>query len=356
VSGARSPVTATAVVLAYGDEPLLAACVASVTASRDVDVDVVVVDNGCTSDAVDLVRSRPGVRVLTPGSNTGFTGGCNLGVRHATGEVVVLVNSDVTVDPSALGVLAAALDDPTVGIATASLRLMDQPDTMNSAGNPVHFLGLSWAGGLGEPAAMHDQPRPVASASGAVLAVRRSTWQALGGFYEPLFAYCEDLDLSLRCWQRDLSVQFVPGAVAHHAYAFHRNPLKMYLLERNRLVVLLTVYEARTLGLLVLPLLALEAAVLVVAVRQGWWRQKVGGWWWLLSHGPTVRRRRAEVQRDRLRTDAVLAPVLTACFSPGPTTGFSAPRVLTLLSQGWWAVARRRIGQPADRSRLGSLP
>jgi GT2 family glycosyltransferase len=297
---------------------------------------------------VDLQRGRAGVHVLSPSRNTGFAGGCNLGVREAAGEVVVLVNSDVTVRPPALAALARALEDPTVGIATSSLRLMDRPDTLNSAGNPVHFLGLSWAGGLGEPAAAHQDPGDVASASGAVLALRRETWDALGGFFEPMFAYCEDLDLSLRCWQRGWSVRFVPAAVALHAYEFHRNPLKMYLLERNRLVVVLTVFEARTLGLVALPLLALEMAVLLVAVRQGWWRQKLRGWWWLLTHGRALLRRRAQVQRDRVRTDAVLAPVLTGSFSPGAPTGFSAPPPLAVLSRAWWAFARRRLEGTAD--------
>ncbi len=331
-------------VLAYGEEHLLGECVNALTASVGVEVEVVVVDNGCTTGAVGAVRGRPGVSVVTPDRNTGFAGGCHVGARASTAGVLAMVNSDVVVEPDALAALASTLADPGVGIASGSLRLMDRPGTMNSAGNPVHYLGLSWAGGLGEPASSYAVGRPVASATGAVMALRRETWDALGGFFEPMFAYCEDMELSLRCWQRGWSVRYVPEAVARHAYEFHRNPLKLYLLERNRLLVVLTLFEARTLALVLGPLLALEAAVLAVAVRQGWGGAKVRGWWWLATHARMLVRRRREVQSARTRPDREVLARMTGSFSPGAETGFAAPPLLAAVSAGYWRLLRRWIG------------
>lgn len=340
---ATAPARVSAVVLAYGAEPLLRRCVQALLASTGVRLDVVVVDNGCTSGAVDEIRHFSRVRVVTPVRNLGFAGGCNLGASLAAGEVLVFVNSDAVVEQGAVTVLVDSLGRPGVGIASGSLRLMDRPDVMNSAGNPVHFLGLSWAGGLGMPASSYDRPGPVASATGAVMALKRTTWDALGGFCETLFAYCEDMELSLRCWQRGWSVEYVPNAVALHAYEFHRNPSKMFLLERNRLFVLLTVYEARTLLLLLPALLGLELAVLGAAVAQGWWRQKVRGWWWLVRHRPELRARRAAVQRARTVADAAMAELLTSRFDPGELTGFRAPAPLTLASTAYWRLVRRLL-------------
>jgi GT2 family glycosyltransferase len=330
----------TAVVLAYGPEPLLGECVTALLASRAVDVDVVLVDNGCTTDMVDRLADRPGVHVVRPGRNTGFTGGCNLGAQHAQGEIVAFVNSDAVVEPDALAALAGALGDPAVGLATAGLRLAAHPELMNSAGNPVHYLGLSWAGALGEPAAAHAQPSDVASASGAAMACRRQIWQDLGGLCPALFAYGEDAELSLRCWQRGLRVVYVPDAVVVHHYEFHRHPAKLGLVERNRLFMLLTVYQWRTLALLFVPLLGLELAVLATALRQGWWRQLLHGWGWLLTHRGTVRSRRACVQAARRRTDRELAGVLTGRFDPGAGAGIAVPPVLSWLAEAYWRAVR----------------
>ena len=278
--------TVTAVLLAYGDEPVLVEAVEAVLASRGVLADVVLVDNGCTTDAVEILSSREGVTVLRPATNTGFAAGCNLGAAQARGEFVAFVNGDAVVTPDALGHLVAVAADPSVALASASLRLYDRPEVMNSAGNPVHYAGLSWAGGLGEPAAQHAEPRDIASVTGAAVAVRRELFEAMGGFCELMFAYCEDAELSLRCWQRGLRCRYVPDAVVLHRYEFGRNPSKMYLLERNRLLLLLTLYERRTLLLLTPALLGLELAMVAVALRQGWARQKAAGWWWLLRTRP----------------------------------------------------------------------
>lgn len=329
------------VVLAYGAEPYLEDALDAVARSQGVDVRVVVVDNGCDrADVADLCR-RHGATLLQPGRNLGFTGGVNLGVAHGRAPYVALVNSDAVVAPDALARLVAVAGEPGVGIASGDIRLADSPGTMNSAGNPLHVLGLSWAGGLGEPAGRHATARDVASASGAGLALRRSTWTALGGFPEELFAYQEDLELSWRTWQRGLRVRFVPGAVVVHHYAFARHPRKLYLLERNRLLFVLTAYGTRTLALLAPALLAFEAAMLVVAAAQGWAPQKVAGWVWVLRHAGWVRSRRARVQRERSVPDRDLVPLWTARFAPAALPLPRGAGVLQgALAAYWWAVRR----------------
>src|SRR5690606_11312630 len=129
--GGRRAVSAprvTAVVLAYGAEPWLAQAVRAVLDSAGVDVDVVLVDNGATGDAVDKLRDLPGVRVVEPGANTGYTGGCRLGAAAATGDFLAFVNSDAIVSPHALARLTAVAAEPGVGAAMGSIRLGEQPD------------------------------------------------------------------------------------------------------------------------------------------------------------------------------------------------------------------------------------
>lgn len=335
--------TVTVVVLAHLDEPWVERSVEAALASAGVGVDVVLVDNGCTSGAVELLRGRAGVTVVTPKHNLGFSGGCDAGAAVATGDYLALVNADAVVGPDALRRLVDVAARPDVGIASGSIRLAEDPSRINSAGNPLHLLGLSWAGGLGEPAAEHAAPRDVASASGAGLVLRRSLWDALGGFAPQYFAYHEDTDLSWRCWQRGLRVVYVPDAVVVHRYEFSRNPRKLYLLERNRLLFLLTAHETRTLLLLAPPLLALELAMLLLALSQGWAGGKVRGWWWLLRHAGWVRSRRRLLQAERTRGDAELAHLLTAELSTTAVDLPAALPVLNLLLRAWWWAARRLL-------------
>ncbi len=331
-----------AVVLAYQDEPWLPACVNSLLASTGVLVTVVLVDNGCSNPDLPVLAALDGVQLLTPGRNLGYAAGCNVGAAAEEGDVLVFVNSDSIVEQRALAVLADAAIT-SMGLVTASVRLGGQPNVLNSVGNPVHFLGFSWAGGLGESASSAQVPRDVASVSGACFGVTRQVWTELGGFPDAYFAYHEDVELSLRCWLSGRPVRYVPEAVVHHHYEFSRNPAKMYLLERNRLLTWLTILQPRTLLLLLPAILMAEASLVVVAMRQGWLRQKMRGWLWLLSHRPWILERRQYDRQQRRRSDRELAPILTDTFSPG---GTSMPAVVALANmplQIYWSIVRRLL-------------
>ena len=109
----------------------------------------------------------------------------------------------------------------------------------------------------------------MAGASGACVLLRRALWDRLEGFDDAYFAYLEDTELSLRCWRLGLAARCVPTARALHHYEFSRNPRKMYLLERNRLVLVTTLWSARALILLAPLFLALEVALLRPGDRAG---------------------------------------------------------------------------------------
>ena len=162
-----------AVMLAYGAEPYLREAVDAVLASAGVAVELVLVDNGAFPESLAQITQDPRITVVTPGTNLGFAGGMNLAVGRTSHPVVVLVNSDALVDQDALAVLARRLENPEVGIAGATILIADEPETLNSAGNPLHVLGLSWAGDMGRPASEVSSVREVASASGACMALRR---------------------------------------------------------------------------------------------------------------------------------------------------------------------------------------
>lgn len=323
------------VVLAYGDEPLLDRCLRCVRADTGPDAEIIVVDNGCTRTDLPAVVDSVSAILTAPAQNLGFAGGCNHGVLQSTGDVIVLVNSDAFVNPGCIEAITDVARGPDVGLASACVVLDQSPDTVNTVGNPVHVSLLSWAGGYGDPRTDHAEPGLVASATGAVVAVERSVWDELGGFWDELFAYLEDCDLSLRCWQSGYEVRYVADAVARHCYEFSRNPSKLYLLERNRLALLLTLYERSTLLRLFPLLVTVEVLMIALATRQGWLRAKLRGWWWLMRNHAEVKRRRSWVQGMRSRSDRDLRWLFTTRVAPANVSPPPGMSMLNALFAGW---------------------
>jgi GT2 family glycosyltransferase len=328
----------TAVFVAYGEVPLLHEAVERVLASAGVDVDVVVVDHGATAA---LPSGSDRVRVVRPPTNSGFGGGCNAGAAVARADFLAFVNPDVLVDPEALVRLAEVAARPDVGIATASVRLLREPDLLNSAGGAIHFLGLGWADGFRDPVASASCERSVAAASGAAMVMRREVFEAVGGFTPELFLYHEDAELSLRCRLAGYDVRFVPDAVALHDYEFGRNTGKMLLLERNRLVLVLTAYAGRTLVLLAPALIVYEMGMVALSVAQGWFPEKIRGWAWLARHVGWLRAQRRRVAALRVRTDRDIAPFLAAHFTGRQVEFPAVLRPADALLAGYWRLVRR---------------
>ena len=58
-------------------------------------LELVVVDNASGDDSVRRIREAvPRAKVIASKRNTGFAGGCNLGVRRSRGEYIAFINSD----------------------------------------------------------------------------------------------------------------------------------------------------------------------------------------------------------------------------------------------------------------------
>ena len=337
----RGPSTVTAVVLAWREEPLLRRSVEALLASEKVDLDVVLVDNGCTTDDVEVLAGLPKVTVIGQGHNLGFSGGCNAGAAAATGEFVALINGDAIVEPGTIARLVEELGRGDVGIAAGAVRLADEPELLNSNGNAVHVLGLSWVGGFRERET-RTAPTDTAGAMGACMVMRKTHWDRLGGFDHHYFAYHEDADLSIRTWRVGLRVVNVPDAIVLHRYEFSRNSFKYYLVERNRLMFVSTLWGVRALVLLAPPLITLEVAMVLLSLKQGWVRDKLRGWGWLWQHRSHIMGRRRALRAEQTVPDRQWMSILTDTLDT-PLIEVPARRPLNAIMALYWRVVRRWV-------------
>jgi GT2 family glycosyltransferase len=303
----------------------------------------VIVDNGGGGPEIDLAEADERVVLVRPGKNLGFAAGCNLGAERATGEALVFLNPDTVARKGAIRELAQAVADPSVGIAMARLRLLSDPELLNSDGNVVHLTGLSWVGGYGEPASRLTDPREIAYPSGAAMAIRAQTFRDLGRFTEELFMYLEDLELGWRARLHGLRVIVTPAADVLHDYHYSRNATKEHLIERNRIVFVGSAYSWRLL-LVLAPLLAsAELAMLLLSLRRGWFRGKLAGWGWCVRHGRWLARHRRETQRLRRVPDRDLVRYLTPVLDPKVGELPRSIGALNGVMAAYWRLVRRAL-------------
>jgi GT2 family glycosyltransferase len=306
------------------------------------DDELIVVDNGSGDGTPDVVEAlAPAARVVRAGRNLGFAAGCNAGAAVASGDLLAILNPDAAPLPGFGEAIRRPWVEERGWVAWQALVADHGATRVNSAGNPVHFTGIVWAGGHGEPIeAAPAVPMEVPCLSGACLAIPRETWRRLGGFPGDFFLYHEDVDLSLRLRLSGGTLGIEPSAVVDHDYEFGAREHKWRWLERNRWAFLIRVYPTPLLVLLAPALFATELALLPASLAAGWGRQKLAAIGEVLRWLPRLLRERRQVQATRTVSPAEFAawltPDLDSPFIPSLASSLPARSLL----RAYWQLVR----------------
>ena len=211
-----------AVVVSWNSARFLPDCLASLASQKDVDVGIIVVDNGSTDGSPDIVRrAGPSVTLIEMGENRGFCAANNTGLGAAGRGAVLFANPDVVLDPGFCARAVSAFDrDPRIGLVGGRLLRFDRR-TIDSAGQFMTRSRRVLERGYGGP----DGPGMggagyVFSVCGAAMLCRRETIEdiSIGGelFDESFFAFSEDFDIGWRARLAGWRAWYEPEAVGYH--------------------------------------------------------------------------------------------------------------------------------------------
>lgn len=180
------------VVLTQGQRPLdLGEALTSILAQRDVDVDVVVVGNGWSPDGLPV-----GVRGVGLPQNVGIPAGRNAGVGHVTGDVLLFVDDDARLGSTDfLSRAVEALD------ADATLGMIHPRVDATEGEAPRRWVPRVRAGD-------RFASSPAFALWEGVVVVRRSVFEAAGGWGDEYFYAHEGIELAWRVWDTGHTVRY----------------------------------------------------------------------------------------------------------------------------------------------------
>lgn len=194
---------------AFNEARVIEQSVRRVLASRDVRLEVIVVDDGSTDGTSDVVRKHfshePNVTLLTL-ENGGKARALNQGLRHATGDIVIALDADTQFEPQTIARLARWFSDPNIGGVAGNAKV----------GNRVNLV-TRWQA-LEYITAQNLERRALARLNamtvvpGAVGAWRASTLREMGGY--PSDTLAEDQDLTIAIQRAGWKVHYDQYAVA----------------------------------------------------------------------------------------------------------------------------------------------
>lgn len=182
--------------------------------------EVIVVDNGSSDGSAHFLREYfPAVRVVALPVNLGFGGGSNAGFEAAANDIVVLLNSDMRVEPDFLQPLLDGFTSTDVFAVSCQIFFSDPNKVREETG----LTQAWWAnGGLRVRHRIDDHVKdlfPCFYGGGGSCAFDKAKFLELGGFDHLLRPfYLEDTDLGYLAWKRGWKVLYQPKSIVYHEH------------------------------------------------------------------------------------------------------------------------------------------
>ncbi|RKY75731.1 hypothetical protein DRQ07_11420 [candidate division KSB1 bacterium] len=281
---------------------------------------VIVVNNDSPDGSIDKVMPDfPQAKIVNAPKNLGFAAGCNLGIKHADSEYIVLLNNDTEVDSNWLLNLVSVISSDT-SVAAVQVKLLNYFkreffDYSGAAGGLIDIFGYPFAMGrvfdyMEQDEGQYDSVKDVFWASGAAVILRKSALDKTGLLDEMFFAHMEEIDLEWRFQLNGYKVMTCPDALVYHrsgATLQKENLMKMRLNHRNNIIMLLKNYGTLTL-LWVLPLRIMFEIITVVfgiiTLQPGRSAAVILSFIDVIINLPLILRKRRIVQNKRIISDS----------------------------------------------------
>lgn len=181
--------------------------------AASINAEIIVVDDSSLDNSIEILKEFS-VNVIRNEKNLGFASTVNKGVKEATGEIVVLLNTDVAPERNFIEPLIAHFTDKSV----FAVGCMDKSIEGGKVVLRGRGLGKWERGFLVHRRGEVDKTNTL-WVSGGSGAFRKSTWEKLGGFnelYNPF--YWEDIDISYRAIKSGYKIIFEPKSIVIHEH------------------------------------------------------------------------------------------------------------------------------------------
>lgn len=239
------------VIVSWNAKSVVQKCLPSVVATDYPDLEIIFADNASTDGtAAWIARAYPDVKIVRHPENWLFARGNNAALRHATGDLVLLLNNDIEVPPGWLAPLVETItENPKVAAVQPKLLQYDDRGRFEYAGAAGGYLdraGYPFTRGrlfntMETDRGQYDDTRDIFWATGAALLLRRSALDDVGLLDERFEMHMEEIDLCWRLQRRGYRVRVDPRSTVYHiggASLPQSSPRKTYYNFRNSLLML----------------------------------------------------------------------------------------------------------------------
>ena len=233
------------VIVNWNGGPYLTSAIKSILNQSYSSFECILVDNASIDGSIEAAAKEfnqdPRFHLIRNEDNFGYCGGSNIGIRAASGELIVTMNPDVVLEPDFLSHVQEAFKNPSIGIIAPCLTRELDPEIIDSAGTIgfSHIFATAFRAGL--KVEKNEVACEVFGAIGACAIYRTAMLNELADinangekefFDDDFFTYYDEHDLQIRARWLGWKALYNPIFRAQHVW---RHSVKSGLIKHREL-------------------------------------------------------------------------------------------------------------------------
>lgn len=218
------------IIVNYNTKEITKQCLDSIYKwTKDVDFEVIVVDNASCDGSQSMLESYPKINYLQSGANLGFGKANNLGFQHSKGRYILLLNSDTYLLNNALKAFVEEFNSLPENIGCIGGWLRSPDGNLNHSYSIIPNLKTAIKTAFGVYGKLlgrksqnllisddTSKSKEVEYVTGADICIRREVIEQCGLFDPDFFMYYEESEMQYRYSKAGFKSMIVPTPMIVH--------------------------------------------------------------------------------------------------------------------------------------------
>jgi len=219
----------------FNGEKMTSECLKTLRKTKYPNYKVIVIDNGSSDDSYSKLKKKfPKVDVIKSENNLGYTGGINLVWEHCLEkydpDYICNINNDIiTIQPEWLNLLVNELEKDRFRGMAGNLQLLPNKAMLKKLFGDNHPADFSK-----KNEGLSREVKEVPLLCGAVLLIKRSVIDKIGGNDENYFFGPDDMDYALRTKKAGFKLVYCGNSKSIHLTSFSSSASKKDFIYKHQ--------------------------------------------------------------------------------------------------------------------------